>query len=112
MQVGDNDELVRFREEWKAEVRARAITSTDHSATTQPPAVTLSIQLQQTSIELYRRAVQAEEQGQLDEALALYRRAFRRNPNVDKLYHREEIALASTTSAVRSSDKPTPPGVL
>lgn len=42
------------------------------------------------AVAIYRQAVLHEQKGELDEALALYRQAFRREPNVDKLYHQEE----------------------
>jgi F-box protein 9 len=87
MQTEDNEELARFREEWRAEVRART-NNLEKPKITQP----------ETPLELYSRAVIAEEQGQLDEALTLYRQAFRREPNVDKLFHREESAKAKATT--------------
>ncbi|KAJ8095292.1 hypothetical protein PM082_010515 [Marasmius tenuissimus] len=42
------------------------------------------------AVAIYRQAVVHEQKGELDEALQLYRQAFRREPNVDKLYHQEE----------------------
>lgn len=90
MQVEDNDELAKFREEWRAEVRARADTSElpkEVARLAQTEAIA-------TPVELYRRAAIAEESGQLDEALQLYKRAFRREPNVDKIYAQEERAKA------------------
>lgn len=48
-----------------------------------------------TAIETYRRAVQYEQQSQLDDALRLYRRAFRMDPNVDKAYHTAEQYMAT-----------------
>ncbi|KAG7093675.1 hypothetical protein E1B28_007334 [Marasmius oreades] len=42
------------------------------------------------AVGIYRRAVLHEQKGELDEALVLYRQAFRRESNVDKLYHQEE----------------------
>jgi F-box protein 9 len=100
MQTEESDELARFREEWKAEVRARAGSSEESkSAQTEPtkPSTGKSSTVQvarELPVELYRRAVYAEEQGKLNEALALYRRAFRREPNVDKLFNREELVRA------------------
>lgn len=39
------------------------------------------------AIDVYARAIQCEQESQLDEALQLYRRAFRMNANVDRAYH-------------------------
>jgi len=107
MQIEDNDELARFREEWKEEVRVRS-TRTGDLTTSHPPASTTKASQTDSSatkvvspVDLYRSAVHAEEQGLLDEALALYRRAFRREPNVDKLYAREERAHASASAIKR-----------
>ncbi|KZT56894.1 hypothetical protein CALCODRAFT_496901 [Calocera cornea HHB12733] len=40
------------------------------------------------AVELYREAVECEQQGRLDDALALYRRSFKLDSNVDKAYYR------------------------
>ncbi|KAG8832964.1 hypothetical protein FRC17_000231 [Serendipita sp. 399] len=42
----------------------------------------------QTAIDCYSQAIGLEEQGAHDEALTLYRRAFRLDGNVDRAYHR------------------------
>src|ERR1700749_4694377 len=91
MQTKESDELAKFREEWKAEVRARAGSSGESKPAQKEPtkpsigkSSTVQDHLQvagESPVELYRRAVHAEERGQLDEALTLYRRAFRREPN-------------------------------
>ncbi|KAH9840249.1 uncharacterized protein C8Q71DRAFT_746458 [Rhodofomes roseus] len=44
----------------------------------------------QRAVEVYRRAVLCEQQSNLDEALALYRTAFRMDSNVDRAYHKIE----------------------
>jgi F-box protein 9 len=57
---------------------------------------------------IYKRAVEHEQSGQLDAALALYRQAFRMEPNVDRAYHTQEM-LASISAAQTpgvSSKKP------
>ncbi|KAL1740863.1 hypothetical protein HDZ31DRAFT_46621 [Schizophyllum fasciatum] len=46
------------------------------------------------ALDVYRRAVQAEQRSALDDALSLYRQAFRMEPNIDRLYQREEMILA------------------
>ncbi|KAG6831095.1 hypothetical protein H0H92_012772 [Tricholoma furcatifolium] len=50
------------------------------------------------ALTVYRRAVQHEQKGNFDKAIELYRQAFRRDPHVDRVYHREE-ALASISAA-------------
>lgn len=49
------------------------------------------------ALEVYSQAVQTESQGQLDIALALYRRAFRLDGNVDKAYHRAGLERELST---------------
>lgn len=48
-----------------------------------------------SAVATYRLAIQSEQSGDLDEALRLYRSAFRLDPNVDKAFHREELRLRS-----------------
>lgn len=45
------------------------------------------------AVEIYRSAVQHEQKSDLDEALRLYRQAFRLNPDVDRAYFKEEQRL-------------------
>ena len=45
------------------------------------------------AVEIYRSAVQHEQESDLDEALRLYRHAFRLNPDVDRAYFKEEQRL-------------------
>lgn len=45
------------------------------------------------AVEIYRSAVQHEQESDLDEALRLYRQAFRLNPDVDRAYFKEEQRL-------------------
>ncbi|GBE86403.1 hypothetical protein BKA93DRAFT_803577 [Sparassis latifolia] len=47
------------------------------------------------AVEVYRRAVHCEQQSNLDEALVLYRTAFRMEPNVDKAYGQVELIAAA-----------------
>lgn len=49
------------------------------------------------AVEVYHRAVVCEQQSNLDEALELYRTAFRMDPNVDRAYHKVEAQLFGTT---------------
>ncbi|KAJ7116071.1 hypothetical protein C8R44DRAFT_675645 [Mycena epipterygia] len=66
-----------------------------------PPAV-------RHALSIYQRAVQHEQSGQLDEALQLYRQAFRMEPNVDRAYQTQEMLDSITAAQTRgvSSAKP------
>ncbi|KAL0065803.1 hypothetical protein AAF712_007106 [Marasmius tenuissimus] len=112
----ETDDLKRFREAWREEVRTRKggpgagssksrdnttlRTSEDEAASgrseedTRPTshlaAAIASNSTASPAVAIYRQAVVHEQKGELDEALQLYRQAFRREPNVDKLYHQEE----------------------
>ncbi|KAG5723678.1 F-box only protein 9 [Termitomyces sp. T112] len=55
-----------------------------------------------SALNVYRRAVEREQSGDLDDALLLYRQAFRMDPHVDQVYHREE-ALASIEAAQQNT---------
>ncbi|KAG8744997.1 hypothetical protein FRC10_009105 [Ceratobasidium sp. 414] len=89
-----DDELTRFREQWKEEVRARTAgesSSTPNAPpTSQPPA-----RVRRSPLDIYAEAVEKEQRGELDLALGLYRRAFHLDPNVDRTYH-----LHATTAAL------------
>ena len=137
--MADNEELSRFREQWKAEVKQRAQAQGAQSLSTKSPPIDsiappnhVPVQPSTTSLpvvtpaytrahysgntsthvskslasalETYRSAVQAEQARDLDEALLLYRQAFRLDSNVDKAYHKEELRLA----ALMPADKVTP----
>ncbi|KAG6836993.1 hypothetical protein H0H93_016697 [Arthromyces matolae] len=72
-----------------------------------PSAHFASSQLPRTlgsALNVYRRAVHSEQNGDLDNALFLYRQAFRMEPNVDRAYHREE-ALASIAAVQDSTQR-------
>ncbi|KAF7430901.1 hypothetical protein PC9H_006616 [Pleurotus ostreatus] len=129
------EELARFREQWKAEVRRniqkpKAETSATTAATAPQPTSPLPIRVQPrvrpanhvvgssqpgpssetisglpatrpaltaqassalfSAVRVYRNAVQCESRGELDEAMVLYRQAFRMDPNVDRAYDKEE----------------------
>lgn len=139
------EELVRFREQWLAEVRSKkkapqsqdgsaapAATSEApvshvprllhplhtspppvhyprlHGAPSSPPAgrrlpssvgpAPLGPALQR-AVEVYRKAVQHEQQSELDDALRLYRSAFRMDPNVDRAYQMVEDQLQAAALA-------------
>ncbi|EPQ56317.1 hypothetical protein GLOTRDRAFT_74909 [Gloeophyllum trabeum ATCC 11539] len=81
------EELKRFRDAWRAEVqRKKAQTVQSHLTSDLAP---LGRALQ-SAVDVYRRAIQNEQSGDLDEALRLYRQAFRMDDNVDKAYRKAE----------------------
>ncbi|KAL5531343.1 hypothetical protein ACEPAG_4220 [Sanghuangporus baumii] len=119
----ESEELVKFREQWKAEIKQRSTHShvspsgdgrpLDSSSPSVhahlfaaqsrvPGAQPLSRSLV-SAVETYRLAIQYEQAGDLDEALRLYKSAFRLDPNVDKAYRREELRLEAAASHVESS---------
>lgn len=130
--AGDSAELTDFRERWKAEVRERLHTSSN--ATSQldskrsvelngfaPSSGADSLQFApvrpcsdhssgrlSSAVHIYRLAVQKEQQGHLDEALALYRHAFRLDPNVDRAFSNAE-QVQSTFSNINRLTRPQHP---
>ncbi|PBK99706.1 hypothetical protein ARMGADRAFT_985571 [Armillaria gallica] len=123
--VEDSEELKRFRAEWKAEVEHRKAVAepntkdvgdnSEHKPVHHLPLPTPSSptkpqhrvsalshappsEAQGSALAVYRSAVAHEQLGDLDVALRLYRQAFRKDSNVDRAYHREEI-IASSLSA-------------
>ncbi|KAG8749748.1 hypothetical protein FRC14_001130 [Serendipita sp. 396] len=90
---------VRSEEGHAATISATAISSTP-ILKSHPSSVVQKIPLEsfptyqnagnrrQTALEFYTQAILLEEQGAHDEALALYRRAFKLDSNVDRAYHR------------------------
>ncbi|KAF9466103.1 hypothetical protein BDZ94DRAFT_1158574 [Collybia nuda] len=56
-----------------------------------------------TALNIYRRAVNHEQRSELDDALLLYRQAFRMDPHVDRAYHRGEM-LASVIAAQKHGE--------
>ncbi|KAF9240634.1 hypothetical protein BU15DRAFT_87547 [Melanogaster broomeanus] len=136
----ESAELIKFREEWKHEVRRRreeqqaqeastAISNqqnilppeshtrlpTNHRTTVldgegkpQPARSVAGVPQQSVhtshghsqlsglltnAVEIYRSAVHQEQESNLDEALRLYRKAFRLNPDVDRAYFKEQERL-------------------
>ncbi|OSD04808.1 hypothetical protein PYCCODRAFT_1363596 [Trametes coccinea BRFM310] len=61
-----------------------------------PPAFGPSLQ---RAVEVYRKAVQHEQRGELDDALRLYRTAFRMDNNVDRAYHMMEEEMHRKAAA-------------
>ncbi|CAE6537374.1 unnamed protein product [Rhizoctonia solani] len=83
-----NDELDRFREQWKKEIEKRTAGEHAPSSSNQvPDPAPTSIPTRRSPLDIYAEAVEKEQRGELDAALDLYRRAFRLDPNVDRAYH-------------------------
>ncbi|KAI0630558.1 hypothetical protein C8Q77DRAFT_212597 [Trametes polyzona] len=61
-----------------------------------PPPLGPSLQ---RAVEVYKKAVQHEQRGNLDEALQLYRTAFRMDNHVDRAYHMVEEQLKGASIA-------------
>ncbi|KAJ3857572.1 hypothetical protein EV368DRAFT_29985 [Lentinula lateritia] len=84
----ESEELRKFREEWRAEVRRRNGVETKIQKLRIAPPLS---QVSSLAVSIYREAVIHEQRGELEEALYLYRSAFRRDANVDILFEREEM---------------------
>jgi hypothetical protein len=125
----ENEELRRFREDWKREVASRkradtVLSNASVSSSTVPrptpsePDLHLSISSPSeasyddqsrlwpsnlsSAIEMYSEAVALEENGQLDAATQLYKRAFAVDSNVHKAYNR---AVKSTLEQEHAEHK-------
>jgi F-box protein 9 len=101
----ETDELKEFRENWKREVwgmQRASQSSVDPVAAspTQAPSpegrdrTSGRLQLRNDALDVYARAVQHEQASELDDALRLYRQAFRMDANVDIAYHLREQRTA------------------
>ncbi|KAH9940850.1 uncharacterized protein BXZ73DRAFT_98683 [Epithele typhae] len=55
------------------------------------------------AVDMYRHAVQQEQKGDLDDALRLYRNAFRMDANVDRAYHLVENEALQNAVAVTAA---------
>ncbi|TFK63000.1 hypothetical protein BDN72DRAFT_848118 [Pluteus cervinus] len=63
----------------------------------------------ESALQVYRRAIHHEQCGELDEALTLYRAAFRMDPNIDRVYQREEMLasiLAAQQNPINAASQP------
>lgn len=94
----ETEELRNFRETWKREVQEKQIlpqsSASDDAARHPRP-----LQSHDDALEVYIRAVTHEQAGELEEALRLYQRAFRMNPDVDRAYHLGEQRAARALDA-------------
>jgi F-box protein 9 len=105
----ETEELRRFRENWKEEVREKLGLQQDSGHPTGPPTQTSTseaearhsrpLQSRNDALEVYIRAVRHEQAGELEEALRLYRQAFRMNPTVDRTYSLREQKAARAQDA-------------
>ena len=103
VEESETEELRSFRETWKREVRERQWPEHPITPSVQAPASEAGVHHapRDDALEVYNQAIRHEQAGELDEALRLYRQAFRMNPNVDKVYHlREKAARALEASAL------------
>jgi F-box protein 9 len=122
----ETDELKDFRETWKKEVQERKKqhledttdfstaalpkqTSTSEAQVTGVPDRSGVLRLREDALEVYTRAVKHEQAGELDEALRLYRQAFRMDSNVDKMYHLREERAARILEATAPTTTPPEP---
>jgi F-box protein 9 len=117
----ETDELRHFREIWKREVQERIKQQQSFQdpadPSTAPPKQSSAREAQVTgapeqsgverlrddALRVYTRAVKHEQAGELDEALRLYRQAFRMDSNVDKVYHLREERAAWTLEATTTT---------
>lgn len=105
----ETEELRKFRENWKKEVREKQRLQPDSGP---PPQQTSTSEAEahhsrppqphNDALEVYIRAVRHEQAGELDEALRLYRQAFRMNPGIDRIYTlgEQKAARAQESSAL------------
>jgi F-box protein 9 len=131
----ETDELRNFRENWKKEVwekqrlqQASSQASVTNPTTAASPNQTSGpedkahthtsgrLQSRNDALDVYARAIKHEQASELDDALRLYRQAFRMDSNVDKAYHlREqkaahrapETSAAVTVTSVQPENKAT-----
>ena len=108
----ETEELRSFRENWKKEVREKQRLQLDSGHPTAPPQQTSASEAEarhsrplhprNDALEVYIQAVRHEQAGELDEALQLYRRAFRMNPAIDRIYSlgEQKAARAQEASAL------------
>ena len=101
----ETDELRNFRDNWKREVEekkrlqqsqqdpaepAAELPEQSHTPEASSPHHSGVFRSRSDALEVYSRAIKHEQAGELDDALRLYRQAFRTDSNVDKSYHLKE----------------------
>ncbi|PPQ67877.1 hypothetical protein CVT25_010316 [Psilocybe cyanescens] len=101
----DNPELAKFRAEWLEELqRRRAASGGSKDALPSQSSLTL-----ERALKAYRQAVEHEQKSELDQALILYRQAFRLDDNVDRAFRREEMlkSILKDQQALKSPNSST-----
>jgi F-box protein 9 len=112
----ETEELRRFRDEWRQEVEGRLEheSSSSIAASTHAPAkaveiISNGVEIDGTShvrllgsrsssaLDLYTQAVKLEVDGNHNAATALYRRAFRLQEDIDKVYYRSYMSSELNT---------------
>lgn len=113
----ETDELRNFRESWKREVKEKKQSQQDSTGPVTAPPERAStsdagiggLRSRNDALEAYTRAIKHEQVGELDDALRLYRQAFRMDSNVDRAYHHQERratrALETTALAATPLEK-------
>jgi F-box protein 9 len=110
----ETDELRHFRENWKRELQekkgqqprqdsahpAAALPDQPSTPEASSPHHAGGFRSRNDALEVYSRAVKHEQAGELEDALRLYRQAFRMDSNVDRLYHLREQRAARTLEAI------------
>src|SRR6267154_605955 len=101
----ETDELRNFRENWKRGVDEKKWLQQSRQDPAEPAAALPEqsptpeassphhsgvFRSRNDALEVYSRAVKHEQAGELNDALRLYRQAFRADSNVDKSYHLKE----------------------
>ena len=105
----ETEELRDFRENWRREVREKQRLHPASQDSADPTAVSPNqasgseaeahhhssrLQSLNDALEVYARAIKHEQASELDEALRLYRQAFRMDSNVDRAYDLREQRFA------------------
>ncbi|KAL9935511.1 hypothetical protein V8E36_005859 [Tilletia maclaganii] len=115
---GTEDELQRFRDQWKQELLSGGTSAAPSAANTLNTLLEDSSKSEAgrsdayKSLSAYTRAVLAERRHDLNTALEAYKRAFRLHENPDKLYHRacSQLLDASVPGVEGSSAQATSEG--
>ena len=123
-QSEETEELKSFRETWKREVREKQRLQQDSGhptldPTTPKPASASEagthhprrLQSRDDALEVYVQASRHEQAGELDEALRLFRQAFRMNPDVDRVHHLGEQRAARALEVSALAAKSVIPGI-
>ncbi|KAF7309851.1 hypothetical protein MIND_00357200 [Mycena indigotica] len=79
-------------------VSGRVPTSTFFTNSVIPDSV-------RSALAVYKRAIQHEQQGELDEALRLYRQAFRSHPDIDRVYMSMELLNSINVAQTEEPEK-------